>query len=196
MRASSSVLAVLTSLRLGERVLVRSDDGLLGAEYALFDPTDIVLRATDPVSVREVGYMTTAGDALARLGRVGVTAAVAAAAARSLHPDVIAGYARGSAARGLASQLGAYELFEGATFSAQANSYEGAWLDLSALSASLANLAPPQRAASAALQALHLATALSEVAPSSPVHMSTAGATRERRPGERTHTRPPLDGAA
>jgi hypothetical protein len=195
MRPTSSVLSVLTSLRLGERVLVRSDDGLLGAEYALFEVTEIVLRATDPVSVREVGYMTTAGEALARLARADVTPAVAEQAARSLRPDVAAAFARGSAARELIPQLGAYELFEGATFNATANRYEGAWLDLGALTEALASegtLDAP--AASAAIQALHLALALAEVAPTVPVHMSTAAATRERRPGERTHTKVALPG--
>src|SRR5580658_2004688 len=118
MRPTSSILSVLTSLRLGERVLVRSDDGLLGVEYALFEVTEIVLRATDPVSVREVGYMTTARDALERLARAGVTPALADEAARALPPDVAASFVRGAAARGLLGQLGAYELFDGATFSA------------------------------------------------------------------------------
>jgi hypothetical protein len=195
MRPTSSVLSVLTSLRLGERVLVRSDDGLLGAEYALFEVTEIVLRATDPVSVREVGYMTTAGEALARLARADVTPAVAEQAARSLRPDVAAAFARGSAARELIPQLGAYELFEGATFNATANRYEGAWLDLGALTEALASQGTVDApAASTAIQALHLALALAEVAPTVPVHMSTAAATRERRPGERTHTKVTLPG--
>jgi len=71
--ASISPFRVATSLRLGDRVLTRCDDGVLLAEYALFDVSDIVLRATDPVTVREVGYMTTAGEALGRLERAGVT---------------------------------------------------------------------------------------------------------------------------
>jgi hypothetical protein len=190
MRPTSSILSVLTSLRLGERVLVRSDDGLLGVEYALFEVTEIVLRATDPVSVREVGYMTTAGEALSRLAHADVTPGLAERAARSLRPEVAAAFARGSAARGLVPQLGAYEIFEGATFNATANRYEGAWLDLAALTEALASqglLDAPS--ASAAIQAFHLALALAEVAPTVPVHMSTAAATRERRPGERTHTK-------
>jgi hypothetical protein len=189
MRAHPAALSVLTSLRLGERVLVRSDDGLLGVEYALFDATDIVLRASDPVSVREVGYMTTAREALARLARAGVTPALAQEAVRSLPPDVAAAFARGAAARGLLPHLGAYEVFEGATFSATSHHYDGAWLDLAALAAAL-----PVPSAAALIQALHLAAALSEVTPTAPVHMSTAGATRERRPGERTHTRVALNG--
>jgi hypothetical protein len=191
MRASSSVLSVLTSLRVGERVLVRSDDGLLGAEYALFEGTEIVLRATDPVSVREVGYMTTAKEALARLSRADVTPALAEEAARSFRPEIAAAFARGTSARGLVPQLGPYELFEGASFSATSNRYEGAWLDLGAVATALAELDLPSAAAS--MQALHLAVALAEVAPSAPVHMSTAAATRDRRPGERTHTKVQLE---
>src|SRR5579864_9062217 len=78
-----NALRVSTTLRLGERVVVRCDDGLLSTEYVLFDATDIVLRATDPVTVRETGYITTARDALARLAAAGVTPELAEEAARS-----------------------------------------------------------------------------------------------------------------
>ncbi len=190
MRVPSTALRVLTSLRLGERVLVRSDDGLLPAEYALFDVTDIVLRATDPVSVREAGYMTTADEALTRLARAGVTPALATEAARALSPDVAASFARGATTRSLVTRLSAYELFDGAIFSAATQTYEGAWLDLAALAHVVG-----VPGAHVMLQILHLVTALSEVSPSTPVHLSTAAATRDRRPGERTHTRTPVDGA-
>jgi hypothetical protein len=190
MRVSSTALRVLTSLRVGERVLVRSDDGLLAAEYALFDVTDIVLRASDPVSVREAGYMTTAHEALGRLARVGITPGLASEAARALAPEVAASYARGATARNIVPRLTAYELFEGGVFSAAAQHYEGAWLDLTSFARAVA-----LPAASTLLQALHLAAAMSEVPGSTPVHLSTAAATRDRRPGERTHVRLPLDGA-
>ena len=188
MRVSSTALRVLTSLRVGERVLVRSDDGLLAAEYALFDGTDIVLRASDPVSVREAGYMTTAHDALGRLARAGITPGLASEAARALAPEVATSYARGATARNIIPRLTAYELFEGAIFSAAAQHYEGAWLDLTSLARALALPAAPLL-----LQAMHLAAAMSEVQGSTPVHLSTAAATRDRRPGERTHVRLPLD---
>jgi hypothetical protein len=188
--ASPSVLRVLTSLRLGERVIVRSDDGLLAAEYALFDGVDLVLRSTDPVSVREAGFMTIASDALARLDRLGVTPALAEEAAQSFSPEVAASYARGATARNLASRLGAYELFDGATYSAAAQRYHGAWLDLESLAGAL-----PMMTAPILLQALFLATALSEVGPATPVYMSTLAAMRDRRPGERTYSRVHLAGA-
>ncbi len=191
MHESSSTLQVLTSLRLGERVLVRSDDGFLAAEYALFEGTDIVLRATDPVSVREAGYMTAARDALARLERFGVTPGLAEHAANALPSAVAAAYAWGSPARGLVKQLGAYELFDGAAFMASAHRYEGAWLNLGLLSAAV-----PMAGASILIQALYLATALSEVAPTTPVHLSTASAMRGRRPSERTHAKVDLAAAS
>jgi hypothetical protein len=177
-------LRVITSLRLGERVVVRSDGGLLATEYMLFDLGDIVLRATDPVTVREAGYMTTAQAALERLAGSGVTAELANDAARALLPAVTASFARGRATRSVAGQLGAHELFDGAIFDPAARRYEGAWLDLRALATALSIESAPLL-----IQALHLAAALSEVPSGTPVHLSTASATRDRRPGERTHFR-------
>jgi hypothetical protein len=183
-------LRVITSLRLGERVVVRSDGGLLATEYMLFDVGDIVLRATDPVTVREAGYMTTAQAALERLASAGVTAELANDAARAVLPAVTASFARGRATRSVAGRLGAHELFDGAIFDPTARRYEGAWLDLRALAAAL-----PIESAPLLIQALHLAAALSEVPPGTPLHLSTAAATRDRRPGERTHFRVDLTGA-
>ena len=185
-----AALKVLTSLRLGDRVTVRSDDGLLAAEYALFDPADIVLRAADPVTVREAGYMTTARDAVQRLARYGVTPALAEECALALSPEVAASYARSAAARTVVGRLRANELFDGAVYRAHEHRYDGAWLDLAALSGAL-----PLANAPVLLQALHLVTALTEVSGQAPVHLSTAGATKDRRPGERTHTRVALDDA-
>jgi hypothetical protein len=184
----SSVLSVLTSLRLGERVLVRCDDGLLELEYVLFENTDIVLRSSDPVSIREAGYMTTAREALARLAKAGATPELAEQAARALRTEVAAAHARSNAAQGVVTQLGAYELFEGGTFSSISHRYTGLWLDVGKLAGAV-----PVPSAASLLQALHLAAALAEVPPTMPVHMSTAGATRDRRPGERTHVRVVLD---
>jgi len=191
MRASPSAVPSreISSLQLGERTIAQSDEGLLGAEYSLFDAADIVLRATDPVSVREAGYITTAREALERLARSGVTRGLADAAARSLSAEAASSFARGAAARGVVGRLGAHELFDGAIYRARASHYEGAWLDLAALSARLAVPAAP-----ILLQVLHLAAALSEVAASTPVHLSTEAVTRHRRPGERTHSRVDLDG--
>ncbi len=191
MAVSANVLRVSTTLRLGERVLVRCDDGLLVTEYVLFDSTDIVLRATDPVTVRETGYITTARDALERLARASVTPALAEDAARSMPNEVIGTFGRSGALGSIAPRLGACELFDGAVYRASNQTYEGAWLDLRSLAEALG-----RGRVSSALQALHLAAALSEVNPNTPLHLSTANATRDRRPGERTHRRVPLDGVS
>ena len=181
---------VMTSLRVGERVLVWCDDGLLHAEYALFDEGDTVLHAADPVTVRETGYMTTAGEAAGRLARVGLTRALAEKAARALSREVMASFARTAAVRDLAGKLGAQELFDGAIYRARAQRYEGMWLDLRAF----VDLLPPGSAL--LLQALHLAVTLTEVPDAAPLHLMTAAATRERRPSERTFQRVSLDAAS
>ncbi len=191
MAVSANVLRVSTTLRLGERVLVRCDDGLLATENVLFDSTDIVLHATDPVTVRETGYITTARDALARLAKAGVTLELAEEAARAISPDVVASFARSSALASIAPELGACELFDGAVYRAATNTYEGAWLDLQGLAAAV-----HRRGATAVLQALHLAAALNEVTASTTLHLSTASATRDRRPGERTHRNVVLEDAS
>jgi hypothetical protein len=190
MAVSANALRVSTTLRLGERVIVRCDDGLLATEYVLFDASDIVLRATDPVTVRETGYITTARDAIVRLAKAGITPKLADEAASALAPEVVASFGRSSALGAITPQLRAYELFDGAVYRAESDSYEGAWLDLRALAAAV-----NRASASATLQALHLATALHEVARSTPLHLSTGNATRDRRPGERTHRRVVLEGA-
>jgi len=181
---SEPALRVMTSLRLGERVVTRCGDGLLAAEYALFDATQTVLRATDPVTIREAGYMTTAREALGHLAAVGVTPEFAAEAAAAIPLATLTTYARGSAARAVASKLGPHEIFDGAIYSAVSQRYEGAWLDLRSLSSALNVPSAPL-----ILQALHLASALAEVTPTTPIMLSTATATRDKRPGERTHFR-------
>jgi hypothetical protein len=184
--ANGGALRVISSLRLGERVVARCGDGLLAAENALFDAKDTVLRTTDPNTVREAGYMTTAREALGRLAMAGITPEFAYDAARTLAHDVAASFARGETARALAVRLGPHELFDGAVYSAASQRYEGVWLDLRALSAAL-NLP----SAPVVLQALHLAAALSEVAPSTTVLLSTSAT---RRPSERAHFRMILEG--
>ncbi|HEY1696127.1 MAG TPA: hypothetical protein VGG39_28365 [Polyangiaceae bacterium] len=182
-------LSGTSSFRVGERLLAWSDDGLLVAEYTLFDPTEIVLHASDPVTVREAGYMTTARQAIARLAQSGVTAELATTAADALLPEVVASFARGPTALSVASELGAQELFDGAIYraSSQPPCYEGAWLDLRSL---VQLVGIPD--APVLLQSLHLAATLVEVPGDTPLHLSTVGTMRSRRPGERTHLRPSL----
>jgi hypothetical protein len=190
MAVTANALRVSTTLRLGERVLVRCDDGLLATEYVLFDATDIVLRATDPVTVRETGYITTVRDALARLAGIGITAEIAHEAAHAMTPEIIASFARTEAVGAVAADLTACELFDGAVYRAASRTYEGTWLDLRALATALGRADAPT-----ALQCLFLATALEEVSRSTPLHLSTTNATRNRRPGERTHRRVAVQGA-
>jgi hypothetical protein len=184
MAVTANVLRGSTTLRLGERVLVRCDDGLLATEYVLFDATDIVLRATDPVSVRETGYITTVRDALARLARMGITPDLAHEVSRAMAPEVVTSFARTEAAGVVAEHLSASEMFDGAVYRAASQTYEGTWLDLRALASALGRADSPR-----VLQALFLASALDEVARSTPLHLSTANAARNRRPGERTYRR-------
>ncbi len=186
MPVASNALRVISSLRLGERVVARCGDGLLAAENALFDAKDTVLRAMDPETLREAGYLTTAREALERLAMAGVTPEFAEEAARAIAPGVAASFARGASARAVAQRLGPHELFDGAVYSASAQRYEGVWVDLRALSAALSLPSAP-----VVLQALHLAAALSEVAPATPVLLSTSAT---RRPSERAHFRMILDG--
>jgi hypothetical protein len=181
-------LRIATTLRLGERVLVGCEDGMLVAEYVLFDAGEVVLHATDPVTVREAGYITTAQDALERLAFAGVTPQLARDAARAMGPEVVRSFARGSAAIALADRLGPGELFDGAFFRPTTQHYEGAWLDLRAVS-----VASGVVGAALALQALYLASALEEVSGETPVHLSTAAFTRSIRPGERTYRVVALD---
>jgi hypothetical protein len=141
---------------------------------------------TDMSTVREAGYMTTAGEALGRLAMAGVTPEFAEEAARAIPPGVAESFARGQTARAMAARLGAQELFDGAVYSAAAQRYEGVWLDLRALSSAIGLPSAP-----VVLQALHLAAALSEVAPTTTVLLSTSAT---RRPSERGHFRMILDG--
>ncbi len=186
MGVSSEILNTSTWLRLGERVLARCDEGALLTEYALFDAREIVLRATDPVLVRETGYMTTARDAITRLAKAGATSKLSLEAASALSPEVAASYARTKAVRALCAsgQLGPCELFDGGVYDAGTRLYEGTWLNTAELARGLG-----MASAASALQALHLVAILEEVSGTTPVFMSTANATRGARPGHRTHHR-------
>jgi hypothetical protein len=186
MPAPSNALRVMSTLRLGERVVTRCGDGLLAAENALFDAKDAGVRTMASGPQRESGYMTTAREALGRLAMAGVTPEFAEDAARAISPGVAGSFARGSTARAIAGRLGPHELFDGAVYSAAAQRYEGVWLDLRLLSAKLGLPSAP-----VVLQALHLAAALAEVAPATPVLLSTSAT---RRPSERAHFRMILDG--
>jgi hypothetical protein len=172
-----------STLRLGEQLVLVVDGGTPDVEYALFDVGDIQLQATEPGTIREMGYTTFAGEARARLADLGVTQELAdevAAAARV----PAAKYARGAAVRCIVADLGAVELFEGGTFEPASGHYTGTWLELPTLAGDL-NM--PEAAAT--MQALHLAALLAECPDDEPLVLSTAEVTMLRRPGERTHKR-------
>jgi hypothetical protein len=168
-------------LSFADRVVLVSEDGPPEAEYALFDPTEIELRATSPGAIREIGYETTAREALERLANAGLTPTLAAEAASAM-TDLVSVYARGDVVRRAAEVLGAAELFESRTFRARA--YEGVWLDVSNLAADLS-----LPGAAVGLQLIGLVAALTELEDDVRIKLRTAPYTETRRPGERTFRR-------
>ena len=176
-------------LEIAERTIARTEAGPLDAEYALFEPADIELKATEPGNVREIGYKTTAAKARARLAALGVTAELAREAAEAFAPLAHV-YARGGSIRKVAGKLGAAELFEGRELDVAQALYVGAWMDLAALAKDVV----VSRAA-AGIQALHLAAVLAEVPDDALVMLHTLELTRSRRAGERTYQHPEVDAA-
>jgi hypothetical protein len=176
------------TLEVGDRVILLAKGGPPEAEFALFDPGDIELASTGPGQVREVGYRTTADDALRRLEAVGVTRELAEEAAAAMIPVIATTYARGPVARRVAPLLGAGELFDGAIYDYELRRYEGRWLDLPALALDL-----ELSRATTLMQSLALVTLLSEVPPRTFLLMTTREYASERRPGERSYRRVPLD---
>jgi hypothetical protein len=179
----------LSSLLVGERVVSRCDDGLLEAEYALFERSEVLLSATATGhAVQELGYMTTAGYARARLHQAGVTRDLAYETFASLGAR---GYprrlARTQAVIDVLESLGPHEAFEGGAYRADTRRYAGVWLDLDALAA-----ACPVPDAGLLFQVLHLVLVLEEVDENVPVRLLTAEATEAARPGERTWHKIPL----
>jgi len=176
------------TLQLGEAVVLVAQGGAPEAEYALFDPGEIELLATEPGRIREIGYRTIAATARARLGELGITAELARETAANLKAAVARPYARGAAVRRVLDRLGPGELFEGATFDATTGRYAGKWIDLDALAGDLALPRAP-----AFLQLLHLASALAECDDETPVVLATSQVSAELRPGERTYKRVALE---
>jgi hypothetical protein len=172
-------------------VVLVSQGGPPEVEYALFDPGEIELLATEPGRIREIGYRTIASQARARLADLGITSKLAREAAVELKAPVARSYARGAAVRRVVDRLGPADLFEGGTFDAATGRYAGAWLALDALGSDLG-----VARASVILQALHLAAALDECDDDLPVVLATAQVSAERRPGERTYKRVTLDDPA
>ncbi len=100
------------------------------AEYAMFDISEIELRASEPGRVREHGYQTTAEHARGRLAHLGMTAAVAREVAQAMQPVLSDAYARGGAVRRVARYLSATELFQSEGYDITSHLYRGVFLDL------------------------------------------------------------------
>jgi hypothetical protein len=171
-------------------LLVSSDDVPLNAEYALFDPGEIELRASGPGTVREAGYQTTAAKARDRLASQGIDANLVTAVEEALRKGPAAAYARGEAVRHLVSEMSAGEMLEGGVWMGEEQSYRGTWLRMDELARDLDIVQAPL-----ALQAVALASTLNDLADDAPVVLSTLEYTRDRRPGERTHRRVALEHA-
>jgi hypothetical protein len=176
------------TLELGGELVAVADGGAFDVEYALFEPGDIELSATEPGTIRETGYRTTAGEARARLAQFGVTRGAAEEAAEAAKAGVARAYARGPAVRRIVDRLDAAELFDGRAYDPAAERYVGTWLDLPALAGALSSEIEPARAATL-LQALHLAALIAERPEDEPVALATVELSMLRRPGERTYKR-------
>jgi len=161
----------------------RCDRGLLETEYALFDRSE-VLVGTTPAGhgVQELGYMTTAAYARARMHQSSVTSDLAHEAFSALTARGHAGQlARSQSVVNVLDQLGPYEAFEGGSYDPLQRRYTGTWFDLDTLSA-----ACPMPDATILFQALHLLMVLEEVEDDVPIRLLTADATEDGRSGERT----------
>lgn len=176
----------ISSLLVGDRLVSRCEDGLLEAEFALFDRSEVLLSP----GFREEGYMTTAGFARARLYEGLVTADLAYEAFSAVRGRHMRHLARSQAVRGIIDQLGPYETFQGGRFVAGRGRYAGVWLDLDALAA-----ACPLRDAAILFQALHLVLVMEEVAEDAPVRLLTSQAGSEGSSGGRTWRRVDLEAA-
>jgi hypothetical protein len=175
------VEGALSSLVVGERTVSRCYDGVLLAEYALFDPAEVMVSGDAARGVHEEGYFTTAARARERLSWAGLTPELVRETFRALRKRSMRALARSPSVLLAIDRLGPYEAFEGGVFRASTRTYQGAWLDLEALVT-----ACPLQSAAQLLQAVHLTQVLDEVADDVPVRLLTAQAATSLRAGERT----------
>ena len=171
------------TLTIGGALIVRSD-GAPDAEYALFDASDIELRAISPGNIREHSYKTTADRARERLAAIGYTGDAAQACAESMQPKLAPAYARGHAAERLTTKLSSREVLEGSTYSADAKEYTSIYIDLTGLAS---DLGLPH--AGTSLQIAHLANLLSGRPPDTEVELITHELMEHKPQGQRSHKR-------
>ncbi|HEX8796510.1 MAG TPA: hypothetical protein VF765_36420 [Polyangiaceae bacterium] len=176
----------MSTLVVGERIVSECSNGLLEAEYALFDRDDVVLSREG----REKGYLTSAELARHRLGEARITASLAHDSFSALRAGHRRALSSTRCVLDVVEQLGPCEAFEGFSFSVATGRYAGTWLDLDALAA-----ACPLRGTAMILQALHLVLVLEEVADDAPVRLLTSGVTESCPLLERTWCKPELDAA-
>jgi hypothetical protein len=180
-----------STLKIGDRIVLRAEGGVPEAEFALFDPGDIELEATEPGIVREVGYRTMASEAIRRLEVGGVTLALTVEATNATVPKLAVTYARGACVRRVAGLFGATELFESNVYSGELRRYAGTWLDLPALSMDI-----EVARATALFQVLHLRALLEEAAGDTTVALGTREVAAQLRPGQRSFRRMSLEHVA
>jgi hypothetical protein len=167
------------ALEIAGNIVVRSKEGALEAEYALFDASEIELRATEYGAIREVGYRTTVADALARLDAAGATTAIVRDLVAAV--QAAAKYYAPARALPLLGILTPAELLAAERFDPERRVYVSPVLDVARLTAD----AGPTGAA-AALQAAGLAAWLRDADPDTEVALRTADYMTGRRPGERS----------
>lgn len=175
------------TLEIAGTVISRSDGGALEAEYALFDASEIELRATEYGAIREIGYRTTAADALARLDAAGATTAAIRDVASAVQ-SVARSYAPPSALP-LHGIVNPAELLTADRFDPERRVYSSPLLDFGRLATETG-----VPGAAAALQAVGLAAWLRETPPDAEVVLHTADYMAPRRPGERSIRRISLAG--
>jgi hypothetical protein len=178
------------TLTIGGALIVRSE-GAPDAEYALFDASDIELRAISPGNIREFSYKTTAEAARERLAAMSYTGELAHACADAMQPKLAPAYARGHAAERLAVKLTTREVLEGSSYSADTREYTSIYIDLSGLAS---DLGLPH--ASTSLQLAHLANLLSGLPPETEVELITKDLMASRPQGQRSHKRVQVDQAS
>ena len=175
------------TLTIGGALIVRSA-GAPDAEYALFDASDIELRAISPGNIREHSYKTTAERARERLAAVGYTGEAAHACAEAMQPKLAPAYARGHAAERLTTKLSTREVLEGSVYSAEAKEYTSIYIDLTGLASDL-GLAH----AATSLQTAHLANLLSGLPPDTEVELITRELMASKPQGHRSYKRVLVD---
>src|SRR5271165_3076332 len=117
------VNAALSSLVVGDRIVSQCEDGLLEAEYALFDRSEVMLTAAAGTAVQEKGYMTTAGFARIRLEEAGLNVELAKATLNALGLGRLKALADSPVVLRVIDELGPCEAFEGGTFVAASGRY-------------------------------------------------------------------------